>query len=495
MQVLAQPFARSVHAPEIAQAGLTWLNVEKPLSLSDLKGKLVLLDFWTFCCINCMHVLPTLRKVEEAFPNEVVVIGVHSPKFAAEKNLHNVKSAVGRYGIKHPVIHDPEMVLWKQYDVHAWPTLVFVDPKGRVIGQTSGEPDPLHLLNAVRDMLEKYEEDGELQPSPLLLTQAVAPATKLSFPGKIKPLPGDEKRWIVADSGHNQIVVFDDKGVELKRIGSGKAGMEDGASDKASFLEPQGLIADESAIYVADTGNHAIRRIDRNTYDVTTLAGKAERGMLLLNKFEPAKTRALASPWDLEVKGNILFFANAGTHQIGALDIAQNQLRLIAGNASENIRDGAVLQAELAQPSALLFSHDYARLYFADSETSSIRYIAMKDGRVETLVGMGLFEFGHVNGAFDDARLQHALGIGLLNEKNLVIADSYNAVLRRLDLSTQQASDLDEAGWTCSDPICLPFAEPAGVWADGENRLLVSDTNNNRIVEIDRAAKTTRTWA
>jgi thiol-disulfide isomerase/thioredoxin len=487
-------FSSAVRAPEIARKGLVWLNTPKPLSLSDVKGKLVLLDFWTLCCINCMHVLPTLRKVEEAFPDEVVVIGVHSPKFSAEKKLENVQAAIGRYDIKHPVIHDPDMTLWKQYGVHAWPTLIFVDPAGYIIANTSGEPEPLHLLNAVRDLLDKYEQEGSLHPQKLELTTTPVPATRLSFPGKIKPLPGPEKIWMVADSGHHQIVLFNDQGVEQKRIGHGKRGGNDGPAEQASFNSPQGMIADDKAIYVADTNNHAIRRIDRKTWAVTTLAGTGERGMMLINKFEAAKGRSLASPWDLEIKDHILFFANAGSHQIGALDLSENKIRLIAGTGGESIRDGDVLHAELAQPSGLVFKPNHGALYFADSETSSIRLIHMKDGRVETLVGKGLFDFGHKNGPFKSAKLQHALGLAALDDNNLVVADSYNATLRRLDLANKEASDMDD-GWNCTDPLCLPFAEPAGVWADGPHRLLVSDTNNNRIVEVDLSAKTTRTWA
>ncbi|MBI3418865.1 MAG: redoxin domain-containing protein [Proteobacteria bacterium] len=482
-----------VRAPEIARPGLAWLNVPAPLSLAELKGKLVLLDFWTFCCINCMHVLPILRKVEEAFPNEVVVIGVHSPKFAAEKDFENLRAAVARYDIKHPVIHDPDMLLWRQYDVHAWPTLVFIDPHGRLIGKSSGEPEPIHLLNAVRDALENFDEEGSLQPRPLLLKEEPRPATRLLFPGKIKKLPGKEKLWAVADSGHHQIVLFDDHGKELRRFGNGERGGDDGPAEKASFNDPQGLTGDEAFIYVADTGNHALRSINRQSGEVTLLVGTGERGTLLLNHFQPARGRALASPWDLEIKDKILFFANAGTHQIGALDLEANQVRLIAGSSAENVRDGEVLNAELAQPSGLAFSPDFARLYFADSETSSIRYIAMKEGCVYTLAGTGLFDFGHVNGALDQARFQHALGLCVMDDHNLAVADSYNAALRHIDLVQKQVSGLDE-GFTCADAVCLPLAEPAGIWADGPHRLLVSDTNNHRIVEVDRTVKTTKTW-
>jgi thiol-disulfide isomerase/thioredoxin len=490
-----QSFEGTLSAPEINRAGLGWLNVAEPLSLEDLKGKIVLLDFWTFCCINCMHVLTSLRKVEEAFPDEVVVIGIHSPKFAAERDIENVKNAIARYDIRHPVIHDPEHKLWQEYDVHAWPTLVFIDPHGKIVGKHSGEPDPLHLLNAVRDAIEHFEDKGEMASSLLELMAPAAAQTTLLFPGKIKPLPGTDRQWIVADSGHHQIVVLDDNGLEMRRFGSGQKGGSDGAAHEASFNAPQGLVANTETIFVADTGNHAIRAIDRVSGVISTLAGNGERGMILLNSFEKAKGRALASPWDLEIKGTYLFFANAGTHQIGAIDLSQNVLRVVAGTGGENIRDGNVLAAELAQPSGLVLNSDGTRLYFADSETSSIRFLDMKSATIMTLVGTGLFDFGHHNGPLLEGLLQHALGLCLLDDNKVAVADSYNGALRLIDLEAKTLADLDAEGWTCLDPVCLPLAEPAGIWADGANRILVSDTNNHRIIEIRRDEKTMKTWA
>lgn len=484
-----------VHAPEINRPGLTWLNTDRPLGLADLKGKVVLLDFWTFCCINCMHILPTLRKIEEAFPDDVMVIGVHSPKFKAEADIHKVKQAIARYDIRHPVVHDPGFQIWREYNIHAWPTLVFIDPSGRIMGVNAGEPDPLHLMNSVRDAIEHFEATGTLKPSPFTFATPKTATNRLSFPGKIKPLPGDEKLWMVADSGHHQIVVFDDAGNERARYGSGKQGALDGPAHQAMFNSPQGLTANATHIYVADTNNHAIRAISRATGDVTSIAGNGTRGMMLVNQFERAYERALASPWDLEIKNQYLFFANAGTHQIGGIDLQQNAMRLVAGSGGEDIQDGPVLAALMAQPSSLAFNTKSDRLYFADSETSSIRYIDMNDARIHTVVGTGLFDFGHVNGAFDGARLQHALGLSLINDNKLAVADSYNNALRLLDLESGMASDLEDSSFTCLDSICTPYDEPAGIWADGPNRLLVSDTNNHRIVEVRLDKKTTKTWA
>lgn len=487
--------AKIIHAPEIDRPGLTWLNVSQPLSLATLAGKLVILDFWTFCCINCMHVIPILRRVEDAYPDDVVVIGVHSPKFTAERDVANVVPAIARYGITHPVIHDPDFILWKQFGVRAWPTLTFISPDGYVIGQVSGEPDPRKLLEVVAQTLAENRAAGSLRPSPLVLNEVQPEESgRLRFPGKIKPLaaPRHGAVWAVADSGHHQIVLLDAEGNETRRFGSGRAGLVDGDGVAAQFHAPQGLDSDATALYVADTGNHALRRIDLGDGSVTTLAGTGRRGRPLGAARDAGET-ALASPWDIAVHDGHLFFANAGTHQLGQLDLARGSVAALAGSGREAIGDGAALDASLAQPSGLALAADGRILYFVDSETSAVRRLDLARGMVRTLVGRGLFDYGHVDGAFPDARLQHPLGLALTDDDTLVVADSYNNALRRLDLRRETVTDLDD-GLLCRDALCLPLAEPAGIAADGRGRLLVSDTNNHRIVLYDLTTRSTRTW-
>ncbi len=482
-----------VHAPELKGENLTWFNVTTPLQLERLRGKLVILDFWTFCCINCMHILQSLRRVEEAFPEEAVVIGVHSPKFAAERDPANVAAAIARYGIVHPVVHDPDLRIWRAYAVRAWPTLIFISPEGRVVGKHSGEISPNNLLRAVGQGLAQWREAGELQPGALELAPPTAPSGRLRFPGKIKQAPGRDKSWVLADGGHHQIVLFDDRGTELVRYGDGRPGLHDGAGNEALFDNPQGLIATTDAIFVADTGNHALRRIDRISGWVTTLAGTGERG-LVLGDPAPGLATSLASPWDVEFAGELVFFANAGTHQLGVLDLASGKVRLLAGSGGEGITDGPSKSAELAQPSGLALSTDGALLYFVDSETSSLRALTLNDGaRVTTLIGTGLFDFGHVNGALSKGRLQHPLGLAC-SPGLLAIADSYNQALRIVDLKESTLADLDKNDLLCTDPVCLPLAEPAGIALDGAARLLVVDTNNHRILEYDLAGKQYRSW-
>jgi len=486
----------TIHAPEIDLPGLQWFNTDTPLGLAELRGRLVILDFWTFCCINCIQIIPTLKRIEHAFPDEVVVIGVHSPKFAAEQDVKNVAEAVARYEIEHPVVHDPDFTIWQSYAVRAWPTLMFVGPEGDLLGQASGEPDPDRLFDAISGMLGEFRARGVMSPLPPQFTQPPAPAGRLSWPGKIKALPDhDEAVWAIADGGHHQIVLIDDHGNEHLRIGSGESGFEDGSFDEACFAQPQGLSCRKGMIYVADTANHAIREINLEAGTVTTLSGTGRRGQAL-PVAAPALGTALASPWDLALDedGRMLYFANAGTHQLGSLNLEDKTVHRLAGNSGESIVDGPADQAQLAQPSGLVLNKAQTHLYFADSETSSIRSVDLEKQRVHTLVGTGLFDFGHANGSFASATLQHALGLDLLADDQIIVADSYNATLRTLDMTSKQVTDFDDNLYECLDQVCLPLAEPAGIASDpANNRVLVSDTNNHRILAYDLSNRTYRT--
>jgi thiol-disulfide isomerase/thioredoxin/sugar lactone lactonase YvrE len=484
-------------APEIARPGLQWFNVAAPLPIASLRGRIVILDFWTEGCINCIHIIPILRAIEQKYPEQVVVIGVHSPKFANERNAASVKDAIERYEIHHPIIHDPKMTIWTAYGIQAWPTLVVIGADGNVLGQIPGEPDRDRLLEAIGNVVDKSKSAGSLKPARLELEPLAEPKGRFLFPGKLKAVPGAPKRWALADGGHNQIVLLDDHGKELSRFGSGEAGLLDGAADKARFDHPQGLIASNDAIFVADTGNHAIRKIDLATGAVTTLAGTGQRGRLLGSP-QPGRTTALASPWDLEKKGDELFFANAGSHQLGVLNLKTGTVARLAGSGAEGLEAGPAAQAQLAQPSGLSLSADGKVLYVADSESSAVRAVTLSkddsDSSVATLVGAGLFDFGWVNGDFGTARLQHPLGVAADGD-HLLVADTYNSAIRDLDLSKHRVSDFDGGKFTCVDPVCVPTREPAGIAVDTPERILLVDTGNHRIDEYLPSAKTYHTWA
>jgi sugar lactone lactonase YvrE len=486
-------------APELSRPGLQWFNVDRPLTMADLRGRLVVLEFWTGCCVNCLNVQQTLRRIPGAFADDaVLVVGVHSPKFPHEREPETLAHTLQRQDIRYPVVHDPDLLLWRDYGVRGWPTLVFVGPDGKVLGDLPGEPDADKLLSGIGQMVQGWRAGVHGPPPPLPLAHGTprgtgANGSRLRYPTKIKPVGGGAQRqWICADSGHHQVVVLDDEGNELRRFGSGEAGFIDLGQDDSAFSSPQGLVANGRSLFVADTGNHAIRRIDLATGEVSTLAGTGVRGGVLCRP-QSGQDTALASVWDLALRGRSLFFANAGTHQLGVLDLDAGVVRPCAGTGQEDLVDGDAGSACLAQPSSLAFGADGKALYFLDSEASALRRLDLgAGGKVTTLVGAGLFEFGHVNGALQAARFQHCLGLDWWDGR-LIIADSYNGVLRIVDPVRGEVSDLGERSFACADGdfACL---EPAGVAVAGPDRLLVADTNKHRLVELSVESRTARTW-
>lgn len=483
-------------APDLDRNGVHWFNVEHPLPIGGLHGRMVILDFWTFCCINCMHVIPTLQKLEKAFPDELVIIGVHSPKYSAEQSPKKVAHAIARLGITHPVVHDPHLSIWDEYAVRAWPTLTFIGPDGRVLGNLSGEPHGDRLIEGVGEMLREWRDDKLIRPQKTKTDPLKISPRKLRYPAKIKPVIGAKNGavWALADSGHHQIVLYDDAGQERARIGSGKQGFADGSFEQASFNSPQGLISGDGTLYIADTNNHAIRRIDLAGGRIDTLAGLGHRGLALCVP-EPASDVALSSPWDLELLGDELFFANAGSHQIGVHHLKNKTTGLLIGSSAEDIVDGTAYEAQLAQPSGLWLDRDNKILYFLDAETSALRAVTLcSEHRADTLIGAGLFDYGHRNGAFCHARLQHPLALAPC-DGGLVVADTFNDALRHIDLKTRKVDDIGEDVFDWADGLEPDLCEPAGIAAAGPGRFLVVDSNHHRILEILTNEKTVRPWA
>jgi thiol-disulfide isomerase/thioredoxin len=479
--------------PDFNQPGLTWFNVEKPLGLSDVFGRILILDFWTFSCINCLHILPSLRRIERAFEDDVIILGIHSPNFPYERDVQNVQKAIQRYQIEHPVVHDPEFKLWDAYQAKVWPTLILVSPDGQIFARQAGEPDADKLLEAVGNAVRKYKAKGKLRPAKIETTPQPKQAQTLRFPGKIKKFSWrGAPHWAIADTGHHQIAIADDNGKIIQRIGRGSQGNLDGEFTRAAFDNPYGLAAAEDKIYIGDLGSHLIRQIDLSKKTVTTIAGTSRRG-LTLGKPVPAREAGVASVFDLEIIGQELFFTNTGTHQIGAIDLDTMQLRAIGGGGQKDLQDGTGKTAKLAQPSGLAYFAEQNRLYFADSDNSAIRYVDLADGNaIKTLVGRGMAQSGRRNGPFTAAKLQHPMGIARLGDF-LIAADSFNATLRKLDLKRNVTENFAEDFKPITDNL-PPLLDPEGIAWDGGNRLLVTDCNQHRILVYDLAAKTWGVW-
>jgi thiol-disulfide isomerase/thioredoxin len=477
-------------AGELFSGARGWLNTAEPLDAARLKGQVVLVDFWTYCCINCMHVMPDLKYLEEKYRDQpFVVVGVHSGKFDQEKDIANIRAAVLRNGLTHPVAVDSDFAIWKRFGVRSWPTLVVIDSTGKPIGSVSGEGNRALLDQTIAKLLADGKAAGTLAAAPLRFApeQDAAASGPLSFPGKV--LADEEHgRLFIADTGHHRVVVADLAGIAVASIGSGHPGLVDGGYEEAGFDEPQGLAlsADGATLFVCDRQNHALRAVDLAAKRVRTLAGDGEQGGDRAYAGPAAKAR-LNSPWDCVRVGGQLFIAMAGHHQIWRYDIAAQTLAVHAGNGRERCVDGPHADASFAQPSGL--ASDGQRLFVADSESSSIRAVDVDPaGETHTLAGsQDLFGFGLKDGPGAEALFQHPLGIALVGsgaDAWLAVADTYNQVLRRVDPLTGAVQRL--AGTGKAEPGSaerIGFAEPGGI-AAGAARLYVADTNQHRIVAL-----------
>jgi len=438
-----------VRAPEFPSG--SWINTTGPLSLKELRGKIVLLDLWTFCCANCLHVIDELRSLERDFADELVIVGVHSPKFEYEKSDRAVAAATERYGVAHPVFNDPDLHLWRQYAVRAWPTLVLVDPDGYVVSQAAGEGQVSALHTLIAELIDEYRDRIRHGDNPY-----VAPRPEpgdFRFPAKAIRLG---ERLVIADAGHHQLVETELDGRTVTRLfGTGELNEPNGLA----ALPPHVAQRVGFDLVVADTGHHGLRGI-------RSADGAVVRVIDLPTALAGARTvtgavPSVLSPWDVAwwPARELVAIAAAGVHLLLGWDPATDEVRILAGTTVEGLRDGPALDGWLAQPSGLAV--DGERLWFADSETSALRYLTV-DGELHTAIGAGLFDFGHVDGPAPKARLQHPLGVAVLPDGAIGIADTYNGAIRRYDPDTDAVSTL-----------ATDLAEPSGLLVVGGDLVIV----------------------
>jgi thiol-disulfide isomerase/thioredoxin/sugar lactone lactonase YvrE len=459
-----------VRAPELKGRG--WLNTGgKALTLADLRGKILILDFWTFCCINCLHVLDELRPLEEKYGDAIVVIGVHSPKFEHERDPEALAAAVERYGVHHPVVDDGDMHVWQQYAAKAWPTLAVVDPEGYLVASMAGEGHAEGLARLIDELITKHEANGTLHRGDGPYVPPPAPESLLRFPGKVIELPS--KNLLVSDSARHSLVELSPDGERLvRRIGSGVRG--------EPFSEPQGLVllpASVAAIagydvVVADTVNHQLRGFDTGTGEVTLVAGSGRPWRSAVDDHaHDALAADLSSPWDLAWFDDRVVIAMAGIHQLWWFDPIKRTVGVYAGTTVEALRDGPIPDVWMAQPSGLSVGPDGKRLWIADSETSALRFV--EDGVMHTAVGQGLFDFGHVDGLAGEALFQHPLGVAALADGSVLVADTYNGAVRRFDPASNEVSTVDSG-----------LAEPSDVLALDDGTVIVVESAAHRLTRL-----------
>jgi len=465
---------KSKRAPELDSA-IAWLNVDRPITMRELRGSVVVLDFWTYCCINCMHVLPTLREIEHRHARDpVIVIGVHSGKFSAERDPDRIREAIGRYGVEHPVAVDDDMTIWSRYGIRSWPSIVVVRPDGTIAAVAPGEPELEVLDQFITEELEAAREQGIAAASPPNIA-AVPPTdtAPIHYPGKLAILP--DGRLAIADSGHHRVLVCERQGEVVLTVGSGLRGWADGPGDQAAFDDPQGMCWYGGALYVCDTRNHAIRLVDLGTGEVTTVAGDGTLGLAPPKEKTGATEVALRSPWDLCPVGDVIYVAMAGSHEIWRFWPDEAQIEVYAGTGVEALVDGDLKRSAWAQPSGL--SERDGILYVADSETSALRAIDLEQGEVRTLAGQGLFDFGDGEGEVDGPPLlQHCLGAEATAD-GVLIADTYNGKIKFW--SPKEGSAFGEIR-----TVFEGLMEPASVAMAADGAWIVADTNAHRIVEI-----------
>ncbi|MEJ5913293.1 thioredoxin-like domain-containing protein [Pseudokineococcus sp. 1T1Z-3] len=509
-------------APELV--GRRWVGTDgAALRLADLRGRFVLLDFWTSCCVNCLHVLDELRPLEQRWAAELVVVGVHSPKFPHEAEPGVLDDAVRRYEVHHPVLDDADLTTWGAYAARAWPTLVLVDPTGYVVASLSGEGHAHGLDALLTELVPEHDARGTLVRGGRLFTPLPeeAPDDGLRFPSSALVLPEHLGGGVlVTDTGHHRLAVLDDDQRVVRSIGSGVRGLADGDGGAAALAEPQGLclLPDDVAarlgadVVVADSANHAVRGVrlargDQEVDHVVTLAGTGRQ----LRRREgggAALAQDLSTPWDVAWWDDQLVVAMAGLHQLWALDLAPDPadgvVRVLAGTSAEGLRDGDAEQAWFAQTSRLVPSADGAVLWVVDAETSALRRltrtgapdrsvptvtdtrlanaapVASPGYRVETVVGSGLFDFGDRDGAAGEALLQHPLGAAVLPDGSVAVADTYNGAVRRYDPSAPP-------GAPAVTTLAADLAEPTGLAVVGEGadaELLVVESRAHRLLRL-----------
>ena len=496
------PFPGRAPAPSL-DGGVEWYNCSGPISLKELRGKIVVLDFWTYCCINCIHVLPDLKYLEEKYPNELVVIGVHAAKFDNEKVGQNIREAILRYEISHPVVNDANMTIARKYGFRSWPTLVLIDPEGNFVGQQPGEGNRELFDMVIGKMIAYHKSKGTLDDTPVRfnLERQQVEATPLRYPGKLLADPANN-RLFISDSNNNRIVISSLDGKLQAVIGNGQIGRKDGSYAEATFDHPQGVALVGETLYVADTENHLIRAVDLASQQVSTLAGTGEqarsrfaRNSSTFPNGGPLLETPLNSPWDLWHLNGTLYIAMAGPHQLWKHELGSNGLEVFAGTGREDIYDAPLAEASLAQPSGIV--SDGKVLYFVDSEGSSIRQAELTEkGRVTTIVGAhdlpqgrSLFEFGDIDGVGDEARLQHPIGLAYYDNQ-LMVTDTYNHKLKHIDLKTRECTTWLGTGTRGAELDPVQLSEPAGLTVVGDT-LFIADTNNHRILKSNLKTKAT----
>lgn len=457
---------------KITQSQEKWFNINEKITIDDLKGRVILLHFWDRACISCLESLPAIKKLEERFGNKLTVIGVYAAKFEGGKNEDEIRSAIIKYDINHAVINDSALKLSTEFAAKASPTFVLIKPNGRKYKKYEGVGDLEKMEDGVKKLVKKYRFDVNRKPLPILPEKFSKIANVLSFPSKLEYSGNlnlnsrNVSAIFIANSGQNNVIVSSLLGTILVKIGSGREGFSDGDFFNAEFRNPQSILFDDQKLYIADTGNHAIRIADFRTNKVSTLIGSGKKGDIVKNEIA-AKGFNLASPTDIEFfpdKKHIII-SNAGNNQILSYDLENQKIKALAGNGESKNKDGISPNNSLTQTADMVVVKD--KIYFVDALSSSLRSLD-KSGNVKTLV---------------DKDLQNPVGL-TSDGDSLYIADSFNNRIAKYSISAQKISNF--IGAKAGDLVGkkTEFNSPEAILKIN-NYFYISDANNNRVILLN----------
>lgn len=460
-----------IKAPEFPDT-TEWVNTEKPVRLENHRGKVIMLDFWSSCHVGCLESQADIQYLENKFRDGLVVVGIHSPKFTHECTSHAIRQAIARQQVRHPVINDSSYDMWKRFRIKRSPSFIFIDTEGYIIGALSGAGRRHQIEGLIQKNLMQAEVKNSRNKTPFPLTEPQESRQLLSYPGRIL---ATSDRLYISDSGHNRVLECNHEGKVLRRFGTTMAGLLDGELEESSFCNPQGLAKIGDYLYVADAGNHALRRIHLPRGEVHTVIGNGNKGVITNQDYADPGVAQLNFPWALHHHNGSLYISLAGQHQIWRWNLSMNQLAPLTGKGEEGLKDGVACDTLFAQPCGISSNSD--GLFVADASSSSIRTIRMPDINVSTLIGKGLNDYGNQDGPATVARLQRPMDIAYDEKRDLLwICDTYNHTLKYLRVSASAVGTLDLSG----------LDEPGGL-SLLEDYLWVVNTNKHEISRLDLA--------
>jgi sugar lactone lactonase YvrE len=458
------------NAPELPSS-LEWLNAP-PQSVASHRGRVLALVFWNAASAYCHTLIGELARLQARYPVGLSIVGIHQPKFDAELLAGRVLKAANALGIAFPVANDRAWTTWQHYGVQSWPSVALVDTRGRLRRMVAGDHQLAELDSAVAALIE--EVGGAVMAAEPGRRTGAEPRLPLSFPSG---LAITDSHLYVADTGHHRVLECTHAGRVLREFGTGHGDFVDGTFDSAAFLRPRGLCVVRELLYVADTGNHSLRRVRLLDGRVDTVLGSGQAGLVREGSQLPGAALPLNQPWSVIASQERVFIAMAGSNQVWEFDQGQARLKLLAGSGELGIADGPARSAMFAHPAGLAAVQQ--TLYVVDSATSAIRAIQMAQSQVQTLVGQGLYEFGDHDGLRRDARLQYPLALALdPSTPVLWIADSYNGSLRKLRLGGGEMTTHD---------LPRPLDAPAAIVA-GAGSLWIANTGAHEVLRYDLAS-------